>query len=56
VAGVDAGVVKVMGEALGGNGGGAGDDDVPAGMVVSAAIPVSAVLFPVPACPSIITS
>ena len=36
VASVDAGVVKIARQALGCDGGGAGDDDVPAGVVVGA--------------------
>ena len=36
VAGVDAGVVKIARQALGRDGGGAGDDDVPAGVAVGA--------------------
>ena len=36
LAGVDAGLVKIACQAFGGDGGGAGDDDVPAGVVVRA--------------------
>jgi hypothetical protein len=48
-------MVQIARQAFGCDGCGAGDDDVTAGVAWARALPVTAVLFPVPACPSIIT-